>query len=72
MYFPTPIPFDNEYPVILNRCEPLTVSVIDVDDVVAGPEEGVPGDEVEEGLDVSLRILPMREQQCVEIRVRLR
>ena len=72
MYFPIPIPFDNEYPEILNLWEPLTVSVIDVDEVVAGPVEGDAGDEFEEGLDVSLRILHIREvnqnqQQCVEI-----
>lgn len=61
MYFPIPIPFDNEYPVILNWCEPFTVSVIDVDDVVAGAEEGDGNEELEVGLEVSLRILPMRE-----------
>lgn len=78
MYFPIPIPFDNEYPVILNLWEPLTVSVIDVDDDVAGAEEGDAGDEFEEGRDVSRIILPMREKQemnrkqCVETEIRVR
>lgn len=37
------------------------MSVIDVDDVVAGAEEGDGDDELEDGLEVSLRILPIRE-----------
>lgn len=62
MYFPIPIPLDSEYPVILNWWEPLTVSVIDVDEVVAGSEEEDGWAELEEdGLAVSRRILPMRE-----------
>ena len=63
MYFPIPIPFDSEYPVILNRCDPLTVSVNDVDDVVAGGADNGDADDDEQfenGLAVSLRILPMR------------
>lgn len=61
MYFPIPIPFDSEYPVILNRCDPLTVSVNDIDDVVAGgADDGDADDEqFENGLADSLRILPM-------------
>ena len=32
--FPIPIPFESEYPEMLNRWDPFTVSVIDVDVVV--------------------------------------
>lgn len=61
MYFPIPIPFDREYPEILNWWDPLTVSVTDDEEVVAGVEDGH-GDEklAKDGLDVSRRTFPMR------------
>lgn len=46
MYFPIPSPFDNEYPVILNWWDPLTVSVTEVDVVVCGGQ-----DDEEDGFD---------------------
>lgn len=60
MYFPIPIPFESEYPVILNWCDPLTVSVTDVDEVVAGAAEGYADEEFADGFAFSRRILPMR------------
>lgn len=39
MYFPISIPFDNEYPAILNSWYLLTVSVLDVDVIIAGSDE---------------------------------
>jgi len=72
MYFPIPIPFESEYPVILNLCEPLMVSVIDVEEVVDGIEGGDgdeddDDDEFEDGLVVSRRILPIREPREGEL-----
>ena len=37
--FPIPIPFESEYPEMLNRWDPFTVSVIEVDVVVVGVEQ---------------------------------
>ena len=45
--FPIPIPFESEYPEMLNRWDPFTVSVIDVD-VVVGVGVGVDQDKEEE------------------------
>lgn len=38
MYFPTPIPFASEYPLIVKWCEPFTVSVTHLDRVFVLPE----------------------------------
>lgn len=53
MYFPTPIPFEREYPVILNWCDPLMVWVTEVD-----VEDAEDDEEDDEGLDVPLQTLP--------------
>jgi hypothetical protein len=60
MYFPIPIPFSSEYPVILKWCEPFTVSVTDVE---GGRRKG-DEDEEEQGeagleLRLSLRTFPI-------------
>jgi hypothetical protein len=49
MYFPTPSPFESEYPAILKWCDPLTVSVMEVEAVSEGVEEEKEEDEDEEG-----------------------
>ena len=46
-HFPIPIPFKSEYPEMLNRWDPFTVSVIDVD-VVVGVGVGVDPDKEDE------------------------
>lgn len=64
MYLPIPIPLDKEYPVTLNWCVPFTVSVIDVDAVVVGGGEvEAAGDEEDEGLEASLRPLPITSEK---------
>lgn len=58
MYFPIPIPFKREYPVILNRWDPLMVCVREVDVVIDGTEEDDDDVDDDEGLDVPLQTLP--------------